>query len=220
LRLRSSALAALALLACGAPEEPPLRIGAGPAAASEPLFLARELGALPAARVHVVELYSAGSALDALRAGSIDAAVLPLESFLRLAQQGPAPRALAALALEGDSAQLLVVRHDRLAAGRAALEDVLRGWLKALEAIRASPERSLPRMARRLRMPVADLRAALARVRHPTGAELLALSRPSIELEHLAQAAQQRLLSSEKLRSPLSLAPLFDFTALEEVLAP
>lgn len=78
-------LAALVALSGGlaACREAPLRVAAHPWIGYESLFLARDLGWLPA-YVHLQETLSASDSMQALREGRVDAAGLTLDELLRL----------------------------------------------------------------------------------------------------------------------------------------
>ena len=77
----------LTLTACSGPDAP-LRVGTNLWPGYEPLYMARELGALDPAQVKLVELSSASQVMRALQNGELDAAALTLDEAIRLASQG------------------------------------------------------------------------------------------------------------------------------------
>lgn len=88
------ALLALTLTAAGCSREPTpaLRIGTNVWIGSEPLYLARDLGQLPAERVRLVEYPSASEVLRAFRNQALDGMVISLDELLVLAADGLHPK--------------------------------------------------------------------------------------------------------------------------------
>ncbi len=89
---RSCLLAGLLLLAallagCGPTYQPPFTVGTNPWIGYEPLYLARALGQYDNVPLQLVELGSNTQAMDALRAGRLDAAGLTLDEALTLADE-------------------------------------------------------------------------------------------------------------------------------------
>ncbi len=85
-------LAVLAVLAgAGCTQEPqvPLRVGTHVWPGFEPLYLAREQGYYPSGSVRLVEYSSGSDAIQAFRAGAIDAEALTLDEALLLAETTP-----------------------------------------------------------------------------------------------------------------------------------
>jgi NitT/TauT family transport system substrate-binding protein len=82
----------LALAGCMREPEPALRIGTNVWIGSEPLYLARELGALDAPTVQLVEYPSASEVLRAFRNQAIDGMVISLDELFGLAVDGFEPR--------------------------------------------------------------------------------------------------------------------------------
>ncbi|MET0403278.1 MAG: ABC transporter substrate-binding protein [Cystobacter sp.] len=82
----------LLLSACTRVPDKPLKVGTYPWAASEPLFLARELNHYPPSSVHLVEFSSEHQLARAFRNKVIDAATVPLFEALRFEQLGQEPR--------------------------------------------------------------------------------------------------------------------------------
>lgn len=83
---------ALALVSCVHEPEAPLRIGTNVWIGSEPLYLARELGYLDAARVRLVEYPSASEVLRAFRNQAIDGMVISFDELLGIAADGLQPK--------------------------------------------------------------------------------------------------------------------------------
>jgi NitT/TauT family transport system substrate-binding protein len=83
---------AAALAGCMREPEPALRIGTNVWIGSEPLYLARELGALNASTVQLVEYPSASEVLRAYRNQAIDGMVISLDELFGLAVDGFDPR--------------------------------------------------------------------------------------------------------------------------------
>ena len=83
---------AFALAGCVREPESPLRIGSNVWIGGEPLYLARELGALDAGAVQLVEYPSASEVLRAFRNQAIDGMVISLDEMLTLAADGLDPR--------------------------------------------------------------------------------------------------------------------------------
>jgi NitT/TauT family transport system substrate-binding protein len=82
-------LSALLLLAsCSDNPEPVLRLGTNVWPGYEPLYLARQRGALKEDKVHLVEFSSASQVIQAYRNNLIDAAALTLDEVLLLLESG------------------------------------------------------------------------------------------------------------------------------------
>jgi NitT/TauT family transport system substrate-binding protein len=92
LRGLACAVLLLALAGCMREPEPALRIGTNVWIGSEPLYLARELGALDPATVQLVEYPSASEVLRAFRNQAIDGMVISLDELFGLAADGFQPR--------------------------------------------------------------------------------------------------------------------------------
>lgn len=84
--------AALALAGCVREPESALRIGTNVWIGCEPLYLARELGALDPKAVQLVEYPSASEVLRAFRNQAIDGMVISLDELMTLAADGLQPR--------------------------------------------------------------------------------------------------------------------------------
>lgn len=93
----ATAVALLAVAACGKAPAPPLTVGMNPWVGYDPLVLARDRGLTDARQVRVVELASASETLRHLRNGLLDAATLTLDETLRLVESGVAVRIVAVL---------------------------------------------------------------------------------------------------------------------------
>jgi NitT/TauT family transport system substrate-binding protein len=91
-RLMGLALALVFSSGCTPQAEPPLRIGTNVWIGSEPLYLARELGALDPKAVQLVEYPSASEVLRAFRNQAIDGMVISLDELFGLAVDGMQPR--------------------------------------------------------------------------------------------------------------------------------
>lgn len=76
----------LSLLSACRPPQPQFRVGTTVDIGSETLFLARELGYLNNAAIHLVELTTRNQVMNALRSESIEAAVLHLDEVIKLLQ--------------------------------------------------------------------------------------------------------------------------------------
>ncbi|MDH5634065.1 MAG: ABC transporter substrate-binding protein [Gammaproteobacteria bacterium] len=81
-------LIGLMVLGCTNPAEPPLRLGTNVWPGYEPLYLAREIGALANNRVKLIEYPSATEVIRAFRNGSLELASLTLDEVLLLLQDG------------------------------------------------------------------------------------------------------------------------------------
>ena len=87
-RLFTGFLLLVVLLAgCAPAYRPPLTVGTNPWIGYEPLYLARALGHYDDVPLRLVELGSNTQAMDALRAGRLDAAGLTLDEALTLADE-------------------------------------------------------------------------------------------------------------------------------------
>lgn len=88
------AAVAIAVFFVGCSREParPLRIGTNVWIGSEPLYLARELGHLPAQTAQLIEYPSASEVLRAFRNNALDGMVISLDELLVLAADGLQPR--------------------------------------------------------------------------------------------------------------------------------
>jgi len=87
-RLFTGFLLLVVLLAgCAPAYRPPLTVGTNPWIGYEPLYLARNLGYYDGMPLRLVELGSNTQAMDALRAGRLDAAGLTLDEALTLAEE-------------------------------------------------------------------------------------------------------------------------------------
>jgi NitT/TauT family transport system substrate-binding protein len=86
--------AAATLAGCMREPESALRIGTNVWIGSEPLYLARDLGHLPAKSVQLLEYPSASEVLRAFRNQAIDGMVISLDELFGLAAEGMAPRAI------------------------------------------------------------------------------------------------------------------------------
>jgi len=83
---------ALALASCMGEPERALRIGTNAWIGGEPLYLARDLGRLPADTVQLVEYPSASEVMRAFRNQAIDGMVISLDELFGLAVDGLQPR--------------------------------------------------------------------------------------------------------------------------------
>jgi NitT/TauT family transport system substrate-binding protein len=83
-----ASLSVALLTACGEKPSEPLRIASSPWPGYEPLYLARDLGYLPANRATVFELPSSDITLESFRNRSADLATLTLDETLDLLQSG------------------------------------------------------------------------------------------------------------------------------------
>jgi len=90
--LAGAVLPLAALGGCTRRAEPALRIGTNVWIGSEPLYLARELGKLDPAHVHLVEYPSASEVLRAYRNQAIDGMVISLDELFGLVVDGFDPR--------------------------------------------------------------------------------------------------------------------------------
>lgn len=116
----------LVLPGCSREPESPLRIGTNVWIGSEPLYLARDLGHLPAKSVQLLEYPSASEVLRAFRNQAIDGMVISLDELFGLAAEGMAPRAILVVDVS-HGADAIVGRP-----GTAAMTD-LRGKRVAVE---------------------------------------------------------------------------------------
>ena len=85
---------ALSLAGCGRRPDPPMRIGTNVWIGSEPLYLARELGALDPKAVQLVEYPSATEVLRAFRNQAIDGMVISMDELFVLAIDELKPRVI------------------------------------------------------------------------------------------------------------------------------
>jgi len=88
-RLLLAVLAVLAGAGCTRAPEVPLRVGTHVWPGFEPLYLARQQGYYPSGSVRLVEYSSGSDAIQAFRAGAIDAEALTLDEALLLAETTP-----------------------------------------------------------------------------------------------------------------------------------
>ena len=86
------AVLALALAGCMGEPERALRIGTNVWIGGEPLYLARDLGRLPADTVQLVEYPSASEVMRAFRNQAIDGMVISMDEWFGLAVDGLQPR--------------------------------------------------------------------------------------------------------------------------------
>ena len=86
------AVLALALAGCMGEPERALRIGTNVWIGGEPLYLARDLGRLPADTVQLVEYPSASEVMRAFRNQAIDGMVISMDELFGLAVDGLQPR--------------------------------------------------------------------------------------------------------------------------------
>jgi NitT/TauT family transport system substrate-binding protein len=122
-------------------------VGAVPWAGSEPLFLARERGLMPAEHLRLVEFVDSADMIRAFRNGALDAVALTLEEALRLEALGLEPRVV--LVLDAShGADCVVARPEvktlaELQGRRVALEHMALGLYvlgRALEGVGLRPE--------------------------------------------------------------------------------
>ncbi len=92
LSLVAPVVLALGASGCGREPAPPLRIGTNVWVGSEPLYLARELGHLPAETARLIEYPSASEVLRAFRNQALDGMVISLDELLVLAADGLQPK--------------------------------------------------------------------------------------------------------------------------------
>lgn len=115
-----SLISLIAALLGGCVREPqaPLRIGTNVWIGSEPLYLARDLGALNADAIRLVEYPSASEVLRAFRNSALDGMVISLDEVLALAADGLRPR-IVLVADVSHGADVIVAR-----AGLATLREL------------------------------------------------------------------------------------------------
>jgi len=87
----------IGLSSCSRDPIPPLRIASSPWPGYEPLYLAQEIGYLPAGKATIYELPSSDITLEAFRNRSADIASLTLDETLELLQGGVKLRVLAVM---------------------------------------------------------------------------------------------------------------------------
>jgi NitT/TauT family transport system substrate-binding protein len=116
----------ISLAGCMRVPEAALRIGTNVWIGSEPLYLARELGALDPATVQLVEYPSASEVLRAYRNQAIDGMVISLDELFGLAADGLQPRIVLVVDVS-NGADVVVGRH-----GMRTMQD-LKGKSVAVE---------------------------------------------------------------------------------------
>lgn len=140
-------LLALALPGCTRETESPLRIGTNVWIGSEPLYLARDLGHLPAKSVQLLEYPSASEVLRAFRNQAIDGMVISLDELFGLTAEGMRPRAILVVdvshgadAIVGRSglASMADLRGKRVAVESGALGAFVLSRALALNGMQAS----------------------------------------------------------------------------------
>lgn len=122
-------------------------------------------GGLSAADVTVV--YSAvDQHEDAFRAGTVDAVITYEPAAHRIAAMG-ARTLFSSADIPGGILDVLAVRADRLEPREQAVRAVVAAHLRALEAFRNRADATVPSVARRLRVDIADVPAVFAGVQLP-----------------------------------------------------
>jgi NitT/TauT family transport system substrate-binding protein len=138
---------ALALTSCTRQPESPLRIGTNVWIGSEPLYLARDLGYLPAQSVQLLEYPSASEVLRAFRNQAIDGMVISLDELFGLTAEGMKPRAILvvdvshgadAIVGRGDMKSMADLRGKRVAVESGALGAFVLSRALALNGMQAS----------------------------------------------------------------------------------
>ncbi|MDO8958606.1 MAG: ABC transporter substrate-binding protein [Rhodocyclaceae bacterium] len=126
-------LALLALVGCGEPPAPPLRVGTNPWVGYDPLVLARERRLLDPGQVQVVELVSNTETQRTLRNGLLDGAAMTLDEALRLADEGVALKIVAVLDISHGADAVLagpgITTPAQLKGRRIAVEQTALGAL-------------------------------------------------------------------------------------------
>ncbi|MFA6119973.1 MAG: ABC transporter substrate-binding protein [Sideroxydans sp.] len=121
-------LLALLLSACSQEASPPLRIASSPWPGYEPLYLARDLGYLPAEKANIYELPSSDITLESFRNRSADIATLTLDETLDLLHAGVKLRVLVVMdSSHGADAVMATPKIKKLAdlkGKRIAIENI------------------------------------------------------------------------------------------------
>lgn len=162
-RMMAAALLILLLAACDKTPVPPMVFGASTWPGYEPVYLAQEQGYLATVNLRLAEYASVAEVKKALRDHALQAAAIPLDEALQLRRDIPdlkivllldeSGSADASPAQPGNSGapgkvlNVLVVRDNDLGKYHSELMELVQGWQRALEFIRAQPDKAMQSMA-------------------------------------------------------------------------
>lgn len=144
-------LCLLLLASCEKGVKPPLVFGAGAWPGFEPVYLAGDLGYLPAEHVRLVQYASAGEVRQAFLSHSIHVAGLSLEDALALRRDLPDLKIVLVFgqARAGDKAfEVLVTRDDDIGDYHREMVQFAQGWRRALDYVHNEPAKAILAMAK------------------------------------------------------------------------
>ncbi len=197
----AATLMAMLLTACDKTPQPPMVLGASAWPGYEPLFLARDQGYFQGNNLRLDEFKSPAETEDAFRNHKIHLAAVTLESALLLRRDIPDLKIILVFdTAPGKRMDVLVTRDESIGQYHQEMQQLLRGWRKALDYMHTNPDPAALSMARREGVPLPQFQAALQ------GLELYDLLRNQKELVGepppigaAIEAAQRSLLNQGKL---------------------
>lgn len=218
----------LGLLAgCDKGVQPPVVFGAVPRTGVESVYLARELGYLPAERLQLVDYANAAEVKLAFLNRKVELAAFTLEEALLLRREVPDLKIIllfdAAVAADKSTGPLkifdvLVTRDEIIGQHRREILQLFEGWRHAMDTLQHEPAKAKQAMVQHSHMTPAQFELATKDV------ELLGLQRnqqlllgePSPIAPSLDEA-QRAMMRSGQLRVGVDAATLVDGTLLAGV---
>ncbi len=197
----AAALLTLLLTACDKTPQPPMVFGASTWPGYEPVFLAREQGYLQGSNLRLDEFKSPSETRDAFRNGKIHLAAVTLDSALLLRRDIPDLKIILLFdTAPGKRLDVLITRDEYIGQYHQEMQQLLRGWRKALDYMHANHDQAAKAMAQREGLSLPQFNTALQ------GMELYDVQRNQHEMigepppiGTAIEAAQHSLLNQGKL---------------------
>lgn len=219
-KLLMAAAAALAVLsaACNRAPQAPMAFSAIAWPGYEPVYLARDLGYFQGVNLRLEQDGDSAATEQAFRSGKVQLAGLPLERALLLRKDVPDMKIILLFSRGPDKRlDVLVTRDAVIGQYHPELQQLLQGWRKALDYIRAQPGKAAEAMAHHAGVTPEQYRA-LAQ-----GVELYTFEQDQRDMigepapvSSIIDAAQRDLLAHGKLSIGMDTAMLVDSTLLAE----
>lgn len=219
-RLLIAVAAALALLstACNRAPQAPMVFSAIAWPGYDPVYLARDLGYFQGVNLSLAQDGDSAATEQAFRSGKVQLAGLPLERALQLRRDVPDMKIILLFSRgPGKRMDVLVTRDSVIGQYHPELQQLLQGWRKALDYMRAQPDKAAEVMAHHAGVTPAQYRAL------SQGVELYSFEQDQRDMigepapvSSIIDAAQRDLLARGQLSIGMDTSMLVDSTLLAE----
>lgn len=144
------ALFLLLLVSCEKVVRPPLVFGANAWPGYEPVYLAGDLGYLPADRIHLAEYANAAEVRQAFRAHTLHLAAMTLEDALELRRDVPDLKIVLVFdtRVPGKTLDVLVARDDDIGDYHDEMVQLAKGWRRAMDYVHSDAAKATALMAK------------------------------------------------------------------------